>query len=508
MHPLRALLLPLFVLVPGLLLAAPGPVKKGSVTAELVAGEASIQPGRPFLVALKLNHDAHWHTYWINPGTGYPTSLHWQLPAGFSAGPVLWPTPHVVKDTKGMVTGHGYEGETFLFVEITPPAQLAPGTEVLLRAKADWLMCAEVCMPGDADLELALPVRAEPPAPNLGIARLFNNAHAALPQPLQGWTITAARTADTLTVRLTPADGAAHRPRDLHLFDAAGLVDYAAPQTITEENGAIVISLVAAKDGPTEATRLAGILSSANGWGGTTPGQGASFDVELAGGQPAGSSGGAAAGGPVPNPKSQGPASGLAGTMLLALVGGLILNLMPCVFPVLGIKVLGFVNQAGHDRRKVVAHGLVYTFGVLLSFWILAGVILALRASGQEIGWGAQLQSPGFVFGMAVFLLIFSLNLSGLFEIGLAATAVGGKLQMKSGYSGSFFSGILAVLVSTPCSAPFLAPALGAAFSTAFSATESMLIFTMIAIGLASPYLLLSLFPAAVRFLPRPGAWM
>jgi thiol:disulfide interchange protein DsbD len=181
---------------------------------------------------------------------------------------------------------------------------------------------------------------------------------------------------------------------------------------------------------------------------------------------------------------------------------------MPCVFPVLGIKILGFVNQAGSDRRKVIAHGLVYTLGVLLSFWILAGVILALRSSGQEIGWGAQLQSPGFVFGMAVFLLIFSLNLSGLFEIGLSATSVGGKLQMKQGYSGSFFSGILAVLVSTPCSAPFLAPALGAAFSTAFSASESMLIFTIIAIGLASPYLLLSLFPSAVKLLPRPGVWM
>jgi len=241
------------------------------------------------------------------------------------------------------------------------------------------------------------------------------------------------------------------------------------------------------------------VLFSQSGWGppNTTPG--VTFDVEI--GAPAAVGSVAPASGPS-------GVAGLASTLLLALVGGLILNLMPCVFPVLGIKVLGFVHQSGNDRRKVIAHGLVYTFGVLLSFWILAGVILALRASGQEIGWGAQLQSPAFVFGMAAFLLIFSLNLSGLFEIGLSATAVGGELQTKQGYTGSFFSGILAVLVSTPCSAPFLAPALGAAFSPAFSAAESMLIFTFIAVGLAAPYLLLSLFPAAVKLLPRPGAWM
>ncbi|HEY8994651.1 MAG TPA: thioredoxin family protein [Lacunisphaera sp.] len=490
--------------LPNMLLAAPGAVKKGAVSAELVARDASIQPGQPFLVALRLNHDEHWHSYWINAGTGYPTSLDWKLPEGFTAGPIIWPTPHVVKDTKGIVTGHGYEGEVFLFVAITPPANLAPGTEVTLRAKADWLMCKDVCMPGDAQLELTLPVKTEPPAPNLTVARLFNNAQADLPKPLAGWTVTATRKEQTITVRLTPTSGTTHRPQNLHLFDTAGLVDYAAPQTITEDKGTIVLMLTVAKDAPADANRLTGVLSSANGWGPAIPAHGASFDVELGSAATPASTHNQE---PITN--NQQIASGsLLGTLTLALIGGLILNLMPCVFPVLGIKVLGFVNQAGSDRRKVIAHGLVYTFGVLLSFWILAGVILALRATGQEIGWGAQLQVPGFVFGMAVFLLIFSLNLSGLFEVGLSATAVGGKLQMKQGYAGSFFSGILAVLVSTPCSAPFLAPALGAAFSTAFSAGESMLIFTMIALGLASPYLLLSLFPAAVKLLPRPGAWM
>ena len=193
---------------------------------------------------------------------------------------------------------------------------------------------------------------------------------------------------------------------------------------------------------------------------------------------------------------------------MLAFLGGLILNLMPCVFPVLGIKILGFVHQAGADRRKVTLHGLAFALGVLLSFWALSVGLLVLRASGRELGWGFQLQEPGFVFALAVFLLIFALNLSGLFEIGLSATGVGADLQMKSGYSGSFFTGALATVVATPCSAPFLAPALGAAFSPAFSAAESFMLFTAIAVGLALPYLVLSLFPQAVDLLPSPGAWM
>jgi len=200
------------------------------------------------------------------------------------------------------------------------------------------------------------------------------------------------------------------------------------------------------------------------------------------------------------------PPSSLLGTLLLAFVGGMILNLMPCVFPVLGIKVLGFVNQAGGERRKVVEHGLVFTAGVLLSFWTLAGLLAVLRAGGAQLGWGFQLQSPAFVFALAAGMLVFALNMSGVFEIGLSATAVGGDLQMKSGLGGSFFTGILATVVATPCSAPFLAPALGAAL--ALSTAQSFLIFTVIAIGLSTPYLLLSIFPGAVKVLPRPGAWM
>ena len=507
----RLALLSVLCLLPLWLQAAPGPVRKGAVQAELVAPIASIQPGQTFRVALRLDHDEHWHSYWINPGTGYPTSLRWKLPEGFKAGPIIWPMPHVVKDTRGIITGNGYEGTAFFFVDITAPATLVPGESVTLRTKAEWLMCREVCMPGMADLELTLPVKAETPEPNMAIARLFNNAAAVLPKPLAGWQLAATRSASAISVRLTPAAGNTNKPQDLHLFDTAGLVDYAAAQTVTEENGALVLTLAVAKDAPADAKRLAGVLVSANGWDPMNPAHGATFDVELDPGSQLSALSSQPAGNPtqVSGLKAQpsaAPAAGLAGTLLLALVGGLILNLMPCVFPVLGIKILGFVNQSGNDRRKIVAHGLTFTLGVLLSFWSLAGLLLALRAGGAQLGWGFQLQSPGFVFGMATFLLVFALNLSGLFEIGLSATGVGGKLQMQQGYAGSFFTGILATLVATPCSAPFLAPALGAAL--ALSPFESFLVFTAIALGLSLPYLLLSAFPQAIKLLPRPGAWM
>ncbi|MFN5561478.1 MAG: protein-disulfide reductase DsbD family protein, partial [Opitutaceae bacterium] len=282
---------------------------------------------------------------------------------------------------------------------------------------------------------------------------------------------------------------------------------------------------------PADAARLKGLLVAKNGW---TAGEGyaaLAVDVPLAAAKAAGASVTAAVGSPTggateasaPAPGGSGAAgagatasvgatdgaaasTGLVGTVLLAFLGGVVLNLMPCVFPVLGIKVLGFVNQAGSDRGKVVLHGLVFTAGVLASFWALAGALLALRAGGEQLGWGFQLQSPAFVYGMAVFMLVFALNLSGLFEVGLSATGAGAGLQSQEGLGGSFFTGMLATLVATPCSAPFLAPALGAAL--ALSAVESLVVFTAIAVGLSAPYLLLSLFPSAVKLLPRPGAWM
>ena len=499
-------------------------VRNGAVQVELVARQAAVQPGQPFWVALRVEHDAPWHTYWLNAGTGYPTSLAWALPEGFSAGPIVWPAPHTVKDTAGNVTGNGYEGTVHLFVQITPPATLAVGSTVQLRAAADWLMCAESCMPGDAKVALTLPVAADPGAENAAVAKAF----ADLPRDPAPWGVSARRDGAKVFLTITAPQGAAaaHVPEGLHFFEEQALIDYAAPQTVTAGKGTWSLELATVADAPADAAHLKGLLVAKNGW---TAGEGyaaLAVDVPLAAAKAAGATAGASFGateGSAPAPGGSSAAgagatasagatdgaaasAGLLGTVLLAFLGGVVLNLMPCVFPVLGIKVLGFVNQAGSDRGKIVLHGLVFTAGVLASFWALAGALLALRAGGEQLGWGFQLQSPAFVYGMAVFMLVFALNLSGLFEVGLSATGAGAGLQSQEGLGGSFFTGMLATLVATPCSAPFLAPALGAAL--ALSAVESLVVFTAIAVGLSAPYLLLSLFPSAVKLLPRPGAWM
>jgi len=467
------------------------------VQASLVAAETSIQPGRAFTVALRLEHEPHWHTYWLNPGTGLATELKWKLPAGWKAGEIQWPAPVILRDHTGTVVGNGYEAETFLPVTLTPPATLAPGTAIELNAAAEWLMCSDVCIPGNANVSLSLPVSAGAPQPDANWSAKIAATVAGLPRALADWRVTATRDAKTVTLTVTPANAGAHAPRDLHFFADDNLVAYELPQTVTASaGGGLTLVAPISPDGPQDATALHGVLTSENGWLPDNSLRGLRVDVPFT----------AKTSIAVSNSQPPSGGAGLAGTLLLAFIGGLILNLMPCVFPVLGIKILGFVNQAGHERGKVIAHGLVFALGVLLSFWALAGTLAVLRAGGSQLGWGFQLQSPAFVFALAALMLVFALNMSGVFEFGLRATSVGGELQTKSGFAGSFFTGVLATVVATPCSAPFLAPALGAAL--ALSTVESFAIFTAIALGLSTPYLLLSIFPGAIKILPRPGAWM
>lgn len=465
--------------------AKPAPVK-----ASLVAADASVKPGQPLTVALRLVHDAHWHTYWLNPGTGLATSLKWNLPAGWTAGEIQWPAPLALKDKAGNTIGNGYEGELFLPITLTPPANVTAASSVELKASADWLMCAEICVPGSADVALTLPVSTGTPNPDATYGLKIRTTVAGLPRADTAWKVTASRDAKNITLTITPTANSTAAPANLHVFSDDGLVAFDLPQTV-KPNGQGGFTLVApiSPDGPKDAKTFLGVLTTSTSW---VPGatlRGLRVDTTFVAAAP---------------PST--PIAQLLGTLVLAFLGGLVLNLMPCVFPVLGIKILGFVNQSGQDKKKVVLHGLVFALGVLLSFWSLAAVLAILRAGGQELGWGFQLQEPGFVFILAAVMLVFAMNMSGVFEFGLSATAVGADLQMKSGFAGSFFTGVLATAVATPCSAPFLAPALGAAL--AVPTGESFVIFTAIAVGLSAPYLLLSLFPQAVKILPRPGAWM
>jgi len=481
---------------------------EAQVRSSLVAADTAVQPGKPVTVAVRLEHDPHWHTYWIRAGTGYPTSLKWDLPAGWVAGPIQWPTPITIKGSHGEVTGNGYDGVLYLPVAVTAPADAQPGN-VKLKVHIKWLMCADICIPGEGDATTTLKVSPGPPTPNAVVRDAL--ANMPMPRTEAAWHITAKRTDKTVTLQIGGAAGI-DAP---HFFSEDDFIQYDQPQPATGDGGNLKLTLQVADDADLSTNRLVGVLAYIDEKGIY---RGAQMSTPL--------DSTAAAGSPVSGPDSGAPSGSNSSTVgaaigtgspaiaraslfvtsLLALVGGLILNLMPCVFPVLGIKVVGFVNQANSDRRKITIHGLAFTAGVLLSFWGLAAVLAVLRAGGQQLGWGFQLQSPVFVFALTVVMLIFALSLSGVFEFGLGAMGVGSNLQMKDGYSGSFFTGVLATVVATPCSAPFLAPALGAAL--ALPTAQSFVVFTAIALGLSTPYLLLAIFPGAVKILPRPGRWM
>ena len=476
------------------------------VQASLVAVEKTVQGGQPLHVALRLEHEPHWHTYWLNAGVGYPTRIEWALPTGWSAGDIEWPVPTLIRDSHGRVTGQGFDGLTYLPVTLQVPMDVTAGSTVALKGMVHWLMCADICVPGGADLVLSMRVSSGPPQ----VDEPTRAAIARMPMPRDpdGWQIVVSRAEKSLTLRAT-GPGTLDSP---HFFPADELVQYDEPQQLRREAGSILLTLPLAEDVDPVSERLVGVLTYKDREGIY---RGVAIDTVIL---PSGTGGPAAADGAG---QAEIGASGLVAnsnalptansdvslaTIALAFVGGLILNLMPCVFPVLGIKILGFVIQAGGDRRSVVMHGLTFAAGVLLSFWLLAGMLEMLRAGGLQLGWGFQLQSAPFVFALGALLLIFALNLSGVFEFGLRATSVGGSLLSTQGWHGSFFAGVLATVVATPCSAPFLAPALGAAFT--LPTGQSFVLFTSIALGLSTPYLLLSSFPRVLSVLPKPGRWM
>lgn len=500
----QLLILALFTSATSLSASSSGPQRTDHVEAELVAEVQSVEPGSTFWLALRLTMAPKWHTYWINPGdAGQSTSLDWDNPAGVEIGEILWPTPMIY--LQGDIVNYVYEDTVYLMMPVTVPAEWNGGDTLTLRVRADWLECDDkACVPGSAELSLSLPVSEGTPAWDEAARKAFEATREALPRVLSDdWAATVYQRRDQLLLVLEPLSDAARvvEPQDMYFFSEDQRVDPAAAQRPVRVEGKPALLLKESRFSTGKMSGLPGVIVSAKSW---LEGEGLSSMAllpELADGWPKTEA--------FYDGESDAGVFGLPSyglTLLLAFAGGLILNLMPCVFPVLGLKVMGFVNQAGETRAKVVQHGLVFTLGVLLSFWALALLLIILRSGGESLGWGFQLQSPGFVLALSVFLFVFALNLSGLFEIGYSAMGVGSGLAAKQGLSGSFFSGILATVVATPCAAPFLAPALGAAL--ALEPVDSMLVFTIIALGLATPYLLLSIFPQMVNKLPRPGPWM
>ena len=477
-----------------------GPVRTPNVEAELVPATTAAVPGSPVTVALRLKMREGWHTYWRNPGdSGLPTTIEWKLPPGVTAGPIDWPAPHPLPF--GPLVNYGYEGEVYLPTTLTVPASTPTGRDLAIAARADWLVCKETCIPEGVDLTLALPVKATAEA-HPGWGKPLAATLAALPRPLAGWTVAARGEGQAVKLALTPA-AAAGDPGSVRFFPhEEGRIEASAPQTLAREGEAYVLTLPVAYQLAPGFTRVAGVVSASNGLGGV---RAATIDVPLAGSVVAG-----------PKPVEAqapalvvAPAGSAAMTLVLALalafVGGAILNLMPCVLPVLSIKVLGFATH--HDSKATMRReGLAYGAGVLATFTALALALLALRAAGEQLGWGFQLQSPVFVALLALLFFVMALNLSGVFEFGNVAPASVRGWTARNRTLDAFGTGVLAVIVASPCTAPFMGAALG--FALAQPPAQTIAVFLALGLGMALPYVLLAWFPAWRRVLPKPGMWM
>jgi thiol:disulfide interchange protein DsbD len=480
-----------------LLLSLPRPgqaqtvVVTDRVRAELVAhAPDGVVPGRTVRLGLLLDHQPHWHTYWRNPGdSGLATTLNWELPPGVQAGNIEWPTPKRLPF--GPLVNYGYDGKVLLPVAVTVPASYS-GASIDVKLRADWLVCKENCIPEWGEFSLRLPVGAALTAH----ASAFADAAAALPKVIGGVTGSARVEGDALVLQVDRLP-AGVRNTTLRFFpETEGVIDNAAPLAERWEGGQWTARIPLSAQRSGSPATLHAVLAA--------PDQAAGIRVSAP--VTTGWPGAAASPAPQEEPVQAAAASAPLILMLgLALLGGALLNLMPCVFPVLSLKVLGFA-EAGRSRRTRVAGGLAYTVGVVVSFLLLAGLLLLLRAGGEQLGWGFQLQSPAFVAVLALLFTLIGLNLAGLFELGSILPSGVATLRSRYPLADDALTGALAVAVASPCTAPFMGVALGAALT--LPAGQALTVYAALGLGMALPYLALACFPGLARRLPRPGAWM
>ena len=450
---------------------------------QLVLPQSVLYPGGANHAGLYFKLESGWHIYWQNAGdSGEPPNARWTLPDGVTATPLQFPAPKRLP--LGPLMDFGYENEVVFPFSFTVAPSVKPGPATL-DAKVSWLVCREVCIPGKAELEEKVQLDSKPPeaVTTSGTDQaLWQRGVDALPKPLPATdkvvfqpTATGFRLAVDTGRRETQA---AFFPSD------QSILDNPSPQQPTPTPKGLILDVKKDANLAANPAQLNGVL-------------------ELSGGRNYVVS---ATPGTIAPPAPSFSFAALARIAGLAFLGGLLLNLMPCVFPVLFLKGLALVNSGSEERHRLRAHGFVYTAGILVSFWILVAALLALRAAGGSLGWGFQFQSPIFLALMACLLFFLGLSLAGQFELGLALTSAGGSLATKQGYTGSFFTGVLAVIVATPCTGPFMAAAIG--YALAQPAGVTFAVFTALALGLAAPYLALALQPAWTRLLPKPGVWM
>ena len=476
---------------------------------ELLVPAQSIQRGgKPVQAGLYFKLDPTWHIYWKNAGdAGDPPHVAWTMPKGITATLFEFPAP--MRLPLGPLMDFGYQDEVVFPFTLQAASSTTSGPATL-HAKIDWIVCQNSCIPGKAELAITRAVSSAPaPATsNPLIAKYIG----LLPRPLPS-AGKAVFDANAAGFRLEVKTGT--QEKSAFFFPAdPDLIDNPAPQLLTVKPTGFILNLKKSPFYATAPTVLNGVIELSGGRSyviAAKPGvvsAAAETPQPASGTNPGTSSSGSTL------PRSFGtasmqqlkPSGSFLGSVLFAFLGGLLLNLMPCVFPVLFIKGLSLVNSGREERSTLRKHGLVYALGILVSFWALVAVLLVLRSAGSTLGWGFQFQSPQFVMLMTGLLFFLGLSLAGQFEIGLTLTNTGGSLAAKQGLTGSFFTGILAVIVATPCTAPFMGAALG--YALAQPAAVTFAVFTALALGLAAPYVALTLQPAWTRLLPRPGAWM
>ena len=461
---------------------------KELVKAELLADTNAIVPGKPFTIGLLLRMAPGWHTYWAFSGdAGLPTELKWKLPSGWKVGEIQWPIPLKTTDP-GDIETYGYEDEVLLMQEITPPQQLNDST-VKLSAEANWLVCEKICIPGSATLQLELPVSTTNQPAN---SEVFARYRHLLPQNWPESNVASAnwsRVGRDLRLKITSETLANYAALDFFPLPEQGVV--VGHPTIESRNKNEVIFRIPIESSEKSLSSVAGLVVYSQHPNGEDR---AAWQISAA---------------PPVATTSAPPTRGIFTFLLFGFLGGIILNLMPCVLPVISLKIFGFIQQAGQSRRKILRSGLAFTAGIFAWFVGLALLLIVLKAAGRDVTWGGfQFTNPYFVLVLSVIVLVFALNLFGVFEISLPQGMTRGLLSTTERRDdlGSFFQGIFATVLATPCTAPFLGTALGFAFSQ--SPVVILAMFVAIAVGMGAPYLLLSAQPAWLRFLPKPGPWM
>jgi thiol:disulfide interchange protein len=462
------------------------PVKTDRVQAQLVSEVKSIQAGQTFWVGLHFQIKQGWHTYWKNPGdSGAAPSIAWKLPSGFSAGELLYPYPERIP-ISGLMN-FGYKNEVMLLSQIKTPANIKTDKPIQLSAKADWLVCEKECIPENATFNLNLDIAKETPVPNTKWTKVFEKTRTALPQD-SPWQGTTRIDGETLTLKVNAQQLQASQIKEVAFFpNEDGIISNATPQKASFDNDGLTVQME--RGNRADVKQVSGVLVLQEVLDGQIANQAFTIATQIE-----------TAATPQATPIA------LWKVLGLALLGGIALNLMPCVFPVLSLKALNIVQKSNFSKQEVRLRGLLFTAGVLVSFIALAIVLIGLRSLGQQIGWGFQLQSPVFVTLLAYLMFAVGLSLSGVFLFGASLMGMGQGLAARNGYIGEFFTGVFATVVATPCTAPFMATAIGVALTQ--TPVVAITIFLLLGLGLAFPYLLLSFLPSLQKVLPKPGAWM